>query len=117
MPVAGVNVSNASAVVDMSNDAKLAVLVVKNEIAPLDTSSFSVSGLMPGAPKNLRDLGFCFASAGTVSYHAGNVWVMMAFVALNCPEEIKMLYHPSWEVVRVGTTTITPVICSIFGCR
>jgi hypothetical protein len=45
VPVTGVNVSNASAVVDMSNDAKLAALVVKNEIAPLDTSSFSVSGL------------------------------------------------------------------------
>jgi hypothetical protein len=64
VPVAGVKVSNASAVVDMSNDAKLAALVVKNEIAPLDTSSFSVSGLMPGAPRKWRDSGFCFASAG-----------------------------------------------------
>jgi hypothetical protein len=40
VPVAGVNVSNASTVVDMSKDAKLAALVVRNEMAPLDLSSF-----------------------------------------------------------------------------
>ena len=113
MPVAEVNVSNASAVVDMLKDAKLAALVVRNEMAPLDLLSFST----PGNPKNYRESGFCFASSGMVSYHAGNCLVMMAFVALNWPEEIKILYHPVWEVVRVGTTAITPVICSRIGCR
>jgi hypothetical protein len=61
--VAGVNILNASAVVDISRDAKLATLVVKKDIAPLDSSSLSVSTLIPGGPRNMSTLGFCLASA------------------------------------------------------
>ena len=77
--------------VDISKDAKLAALVVKNEMAPLDSSSFSTPDLIPGNPKNFRESGFCLASSGTVLYHAGNCLVMMALVALKWPEVIKIL--------------------------
>ena len=63
MPAAGVNISNASAVVDISRDAKLAALVVRNDMAPLDSSLLSVSTLIPGGPRNMRASGFCLASA------------------------------------------------------
>ena len=61
--MAGVNISNASAVVDISRDAKLAALVVKNDMAPLDSSMLLVSALIPGGPRNISTSGFCLASA------------------------------------------------------
>ena len=65
MPAAGVKVSYASSVVDISKDAKLAALMDKKDIAPLDSSSMSVSALIPGGPRNWNASGFCFASAET----------------------------------------------------
>jgi hypothetical protein len=64
--VAGVNVSKASSVVDMSKEAKLAAQVVKKEIAPLDSSALSAATLILGGPMNLRASGFCQASTGTL---------------------------------------------------
>ena len=52
--------------VDISRDAKLATLVVKNDMAPLDSSSLSVSVLIPGGPRNMSSSVFCLASAETL---------------------------------------------------
>jgi hypothetical protein len=51
--------------VNMSMEEKLAALVVKNKIAPLDSSSLSAATLIQGDPMNIIASGFCWASMGT----------------------------------------------------